>query len=204
MFYRWRVHHAPETRCYIIAMVPEPTPLAASTKPYVAEGNVSAIEIWNVTHPGPLHSLSWNTRPQRVSLLGTVEFAPPPVYDGHTQDAKELWTPTPMFDCSDDLVLTIEIACQDCRIEFEQTFDPPALGEKLHLTPHRYSTDFKPKHSICNNSNDSQLHRCTTATIPGFAFVVLMHKFVHFFPIPAHVHCSNPIRSHHSILASPI
>jgi hypothetical protein len=63
--------------CYITGWVSPSKDLIAGHKSYISEGNITSIEIWNLTAPEDrtkLKALSWNTRPTRVSLLGTVNF----------------------------------------------------------------------------------------------------------------------------------
>lgn len=129
MFFQWDIGSRPFDLCYIAAVVPRPEKLAQ--KSYTLSGDVSAIEIWNVTNPNPntrLRAISWNTRPERLSLLGTVNFT----YD-KPMDGWQLKSPTPRFDCPDGMY-TIEVACKDCRLEFTQVFSMPALGRYTH--PH--------------------------------------------------------------------
>lgn len=132
MFYRWSADHPPKTMCYILAAVPSASDLKDGNKSYLAEGDVGAIEIWNVTrHPSSFHSINWNTRPERVALLGTVNFTETvDTLDSAVEtDGKELRAPTPRFDCSGEFDLAVEIACKDCLLEFEQVFSSPPLGE---------------------------------------------------------------------------
>ena len=51
MFYQWRATHPELTMCYITALVPPPERMGS--KSYQASGDVSAIEIWNITSPTP-------------------------------------------------------------------------------------------------------------------------------------------------------
>ncbi|KAF9020770.1 hypothetical protein BDZ89DRAFT_957999 [Hymenopellis radicata] len=133
MIYQWRFNSS-WTRCYISGWVSPLEKLIQGGKSYSAEGDVTEIEVWNVDYPSDsnLPSLSWNTRPTRQSLLGTVNFTD---YDVQRQlfhsDGKELKSPTPLFECIDRRTITLEIACKACRLEFDQVFSDPALGTCL-------------------------------------------------------------------------
>lgn len=134
MFYRWNMKNAPHSQCYIWAVVPGQDTLKKGGKSYFSEGDLSAIEIWNVTSsPGPLSAVSWNTRPTRVSLLGTVNFTNhvDVLAGDNAVDGKQLRAPTPRFDCSGNSKITVEIACESCRLEYDQVFSDPALGASL-------------------------------------------------------------------------
>ncbi|GBE82096.1 hypothetical protein SCP_0404750 [Sparassis crispa] len=133
MFYHWRVKGSWPT-CYISGWVSPADKLGKAGKSYRVDGDVTAIEIWNVSSP-VTKSLSWNTRPQRLSLMGTVNFTARDVQNRYRfLDGQELRDPTPRFDCSDETDVNIEISCASCRLEFEQIFSSPALGfEVLEL-----------------------------------------------------------------------
>jgi hypothetical protein len=63
--------------CYLTGWVSAAEDLIAGHKSYISEGNVTSIEIWNLTSPEnskTLKTISWNTRQTRVTLLGTVNF----------------------------------------------------------------------------------------------------------------------------------
>ncbi|KAF7974626.1 hypothetical protein HWV62_11608 [Athelia sp. TMB] len=131
MFYRWKLKGRDSGKCYIWAVVPERSTLAKGGKSYYSEGDVTEIEIWNVTPS--IHkptSFSWNTRPLRQNLLGTVNFTTQPIphtgMDGY--DGKELKPPTPRLPCAGETTITLEIACKSCKLEFDQVFSDPALG----------------------------------------------------------------------------
>ncbi|KAJ7734438.1 hypothetical protein B0H16DRAFT_1207590, partial [Mycena metata] len=101
--------------------------LIAAHKSYSSEGDVTAIEIWNVTspeEPTALQSISWNTRPARVSLLGTVNFTSRSVED---LTGQELRAPTPRFGCLGYMEITVEVTSAACRLEFDQIFSSPPL-----------------------------------------------------------------------------
>jgi N-acetylglucosamine kinase-like BadF-type ATPase len=135
MIYHWKVKPGDWPRCYITACVALPDQLAAGNKSYTAEGDITAIEIWKVSTPqdsASLKTLSWNTRPERLSLLGTVNFtshyAQSQVPALHGQ---ELRWPTPLFDCSSMVDMAVEIACATCRLQFSQISSSPPLGQYL-------------------------------------------------------------------------
>jgi hypothetical protein len=124
MIYHWRANSS-WPMCYLTAWVSSPTDLLSGHKSYRAEGNVTGLEIWNVSAPtnrNALKSMSWNTRPARLSLLGTVDFT------DQRLDAQELKPPTPRFPCLGDTEITVEVVCSACQIEFEQVFSMPPLG----------------------------------------------------------------------------
>ena len=128
MFYHWTLKST-WSKCYIAAWVSSPEKLIESGKHYAAEGDVTAIEVWNVSSRNPLKEMTWNTRPRRLSLMGTVNFT---THDIQRQDpnleGQELKRPTPLFNCSGRMDLTVEIACTSCRLQFDQIFSDPALG----------------------------------------------------------------------------
>jgi hypothetical protein len=131
MIYNWRIKGT-QPQCYIAAWVTSADKLATGNKSYTTEGDVTAIEVWNVSTPADrksLKSMSWNTRPPRVSLMGTVNFTGQDVQNQTPElDGQELRWPTPLFNCSGMVDLTIEIACTSCRLQFDQVFSDPALG----------------------------------------------------------------------------
>jgi hypothetical protein len=131
MFYHWNVNTT-WPRCYISGWVSPFRKLVEGNKSYIAEGNVSAIEIWNVTSrtdPQLLKSMSWNSRPRRLSLMGTVNFTSHEIQNRIDHLAgQELKMPTPLFDCSSEVYLTVEIACKSCHLQFDQVFTDPPLG----------------------------------------------------------------------------
>ncbi|KAF7358196.1 hypothetical protein MVEN_00868100 [Mycena venus] len=76
MIYHWRLSST-WPMCYLTGWVSAAEDLIAGHKSYSSEGNVTAIEIWNLTSPEDsrtLKSISWNTRPARVSLPGHGQF----------------------------------------------------------------------------------------------------------------------------------
>jgi hypothetical protein len=128
MFYNWKVKSA-WSKCYITAWVSSPEQLIASGKHYTVEGDVTAIEVWNVSSRNSLEEMTWNTRPRRLSLMGTVNFTTHDVQNQDSSlDGQELKQPTPIFNCSGMVGLTVEIACTSCRLQFDQIFSDPPLG----------------------------------------------------------------------------
>jgi len=134
MFYHWKTKSA-WRRCYIAGWVSPPDRLVAGGKSYSAEGDVTAIEIWNVSAPADrrsLKSMSWNTRPQRLSLMGTVNFTSQLDQKRYRKlTGQQLKLPTPLFNCKGDVDLTVEVTCSACRLEFDQIFSDPPLGFEL-------------------------------------------------------------------------
>ncbi|KAJ7137852.1 hypothetical protein C8R44DRAFT_728052 [Mycena epipterygia] len=131
MIYHWR-SNSTWPKCYLSGWVSPVEQLIEGHKSYTAEGDVTAIEIWNVSTPpdrDALKTMSWNTRPARVSLLGTVNFTSRATQSrlGYL-DALEIKAPTPRFGCLGDTELTVEVVCTACRLEFEQVFSMPPLG----------------------------------------------------------------------------
>lgn len=133
MIYRWKRKGHRHGQCYLKAIVPNPATLRASGKSYQAEGDFREIEVWNVS--ALVHkptSLSWNTRPIRQNLLGTVNFTNQPALIGQATekgyDGKELRAPTPRIPCAGVTTITLEISCKSCRLEFDQIATDPALG----------------------------------------------------------------------------
>lgn len=131
MFYHWKLGgHWPT--CYISGWVSSHSELIAGNKSYMAEGDVTAIEIWNVSTPADrksLKTMSWNTRPERLSIMGTVNFTSDDIQKQTQElDGQELKWPTPRFDCRGRVDLTVEITCGSCHLKFDQIFSDPALG----------------------------------------------------------------------------
>lgn len=129
MFYRWNLRLPANSKCYIDAMVPSFSELVNGNKSYTGSGDLKKIEIWNVssTNPRSLKRISWNSRPNRISLLGTVAFIPGTSKKGY-MDGKELKPPTPLFECGGKSRVTVEIACRNCQLELQQVFSDPPLG----------------------------------------------------------------------------
>ncbi|KAJ7882328.1 hypothetical protein B0H13DRAFT_1452241, partial [Mycena leptocephala] len=130
MIYYWR-YNSTWSMCYLTGWVCAAEDLIAGHKSYISEGNVTSIEIWKLTSPEnskTLKTISWNTRPTRVSLLGTVNFTSVETQRGvEDLDGQELRAPTPRFDCLGDTQITVEVACNACRLEFDQIFSDPPL-----------------------------------------------------------------------------
>lgn len=143
MFYHWKIRSA-WPRCYVSGWVSPLKELVASNKSYIAEGDITAIEVWNVTSPidpQSLKTMSWNTRPKRLSLMGTVNFTDREVQNRIVDlTGKELKMPTPLFDCSNKMNLTVEIACKSCRLQFDQLFTDPPLGTYSAFHWHVYES----------------------------------------------------------------
>ncbi|KAJ7611060.1 hypothetical protein DFH06DRAFT_169895 [Mycena polygramma] len=134
MIYHWTINSRWQ-KCYVTGYVSAYDELLAAGKTYYrSEGDITSIEVWNLTPRKiqTLKTLSWNTRPERVSLLGTVNFTTVDVQRKVLElDGQELRAPTPRFDCIGDLQLTIEIVCTTCSLQFEQVFSSPPLGFEL-------------------------------------------------------------------------
>jgi hypothetical protein len=131
MIYHWRSNSS-WPKCYLTAWVSSAEDLIAGNKSYSAAGDVTALEIWNVStpaNPSSLKTMSWNTRPARIALLGTVNFTSRALQNRlHYLDAQELKDPTPRFDCLGDTEITVEVTCKECQLRFEQIFSMPPLG----------------------------------------------------------------------------
>jgi hypothetical protein len=131
MFYHWNVNTT-WPRCYISGWISPFEKLVEGNKSYIAEGNVSAIEIWNVTSrtdPQLLKSMSWNSRPKGLSFVGTVNFTSHEIQSRIDHLAgQELKMPTPLFDCSSEVNLTVKIACKSCRLQLDRIFTDSPLG----------------------------------------------------------------------------
>jgi hypothetical protein len=131
MFYHWKTNTS-WPRCYISSWVSASKQLVAGNKSYIAEGDVTAIEIWNITPPTDPTMMSWNTRPKRLSLMGTVNFTSREIQNQTPDlDGQELRSPTPLLNCRDEVDLTVEIACKSCRLQFDQIYTDPPLGFEL-------------------------------------------------------------------------
>ncbi|KAG1728484.1 uncharacterized protein EDB91DRAFT_1313711 [Suillus paluster] len=77
MFYQWQFGPSKFTSCYIDSVVPTLEDGLVANKTYTSSGTLTEIQIWNVTTPVEgTTSLSWNTRPQRIALMGTITFLP--------------------------------------------------------------------------------------------------------------------------------
>ncbi|KAJ6504618.1 hypothetical protein C8R47DRAFT_1209894 [Mycena vitilis] len=135
MVYYWRSNSS-WPKCYLTAWVSSPEELIANNKTgHTWEGDVTSLEIWNLSTPAirkSLKTMSWNTRPQRLSLLGTVNFTSRETQNrlGYL-DGQELREPTPRFGCLGDTEITVEVVCKACRLKFDQVFSMPPLGLEL-------------------------------------------------------------------------
>jgi len=132
MFYQWHMDASNFTSCYVAGVVPSLEERVSSNKTFTSTGSLAAIEVWSVATPprGELESLSWNTRPQRIGLMGTIAFMPEEemMTKLHREDGWQLSPPTPRFPCGEDKVYTIEVACSGCTLEFEQVLSFPPLA----------------------------------------------------------------------------
>jgi hypothetical protein len=143
MFYQWHLRSSKFTSCYIDSVVPTLRDGLAANKSYVSSGSLARVQIWNTTTP-PEHMkiLSWNTRPQRIALMGTVAFLPEKekIKQLKFEDGWQSQLPT-RFPCGEDATVSIEVACDGCRIEFEQLFSSPPLGERSGVGGLSFQTD---------------------------------------------------------------
>ncbi|KAJ7452974.1 hypothetical protein B0H11DRAFT_2072117 [Mycena galericulata] len=134
MIYHWRAKSS-WPMCYITAWVSPADDLIAGHKSYTSEGDVTSIQIWNLStpdNPKTLKTLSWSSRPPRESLLGTVNFTGLDIQRSDSDlDGQELRAPTPRFSCLGIKEITVEVACTGCHLEFYQIFSDPALGFEL-------------------------------------------------------------------------
>ncbi|OJA16843.1 hypothetical protein AZE42_03621 [Rhizopogon vesiculosus] len=130
MFFQWHLRRSKFTSCYIDSFVPTLEDGLAANKTYTSSGSLTQIQIWNVTTPEePMRSLSWNSRPQRIALMGTVAFLPEKekIKQLKLEDGWESLMPT-RFSCGEKAIVSIEVACEGCRLEFEQLFSIPPLA----------------------------------------------------------------------------
>lgn len=134
MFFQWHLGRSRFTSCYIDSIVPTVEDGLAANKSYTSSGSITEIQIWNVTTPAEgIMNLSWNTRPQRIALMGTVAFLPEKqkIEQLGLEDGWQSQLAT-RFSCENKAsVVTIEVACDSCRIEFEQLFSIPPLAFDL-------------------------------------------------------------------------
>ncbi|KAG1765971.1 hypothetical protein EV702DRAFT_1151015 [Suillus placidus] len=131
MFFQWHLGRSRFTSCYIGSIVPTVEDGLAANKSYTSSGPIPEIQIWNVTTPAEgMMGLSWNTRPQRIALIGTVAFLPEKekIEWLGLEDGWQSQLAT-RFSCGEEAsVITVEIAYNSGRIEFEQLFSV-LLGE---------------------------------------------------------------------------
>jgi hypothetical protein len=133
MFFQWHLGRSKFTSCYIDSIVPTIEDGLAANKTYTSSGSITEIQIWNVTAPERMTSLSWNTRPRRIALMGTVAFLPEKekIEQLGLEDGWQSQLAT-RFSCGKEAsVITVEVACDNCRIEFEQLFSIPPLAFDL-------------------------------------------------------------------------
>ncbi|KAF7298790.1 hypothetical protein MIND_00826600 [Mycena indigotica] len=141
MIYRWKTKSNWPT-CYLTGWVSPRAELSAGNKSYSARGDMTAIQVWLVeaTRSPNLDlsksGVSWNTKPHRISLLGTLNFTSHADQEGRSYlDGQELKPPTPRFPCLGQTEITVELAfgddCVGCRLQFEQVFSMPPLGFEL-------------------------------------------------------------------------
>ncbi|KIM89627.1 hypothetical protein PILCRDRAFT_812454 [Piloderma croceum F 1598] len=134
MFYQWHMPSSQFTSCYIDGFVPTPEEGRRVNKTYTSSGSLTTIQVWNVTTlTKRMENFSWNTRPQRIALMGTVAFLPEKERSDQLnyEDGWQLRAPTPRFACGEKATYTIEVACKGCKLEFEQIFSSPALAFDL-------------------------------------------------------------------------
>ncbi|EIM83720.1 uncharacterized protein STEHIDRAFT_159347 [Stereum hirsutum FP-91666 SS1] len=135
-FFRWSTSFQEYALCYITAFVSNASTLASSTKSFTSTGNISALEVWNVTSISSSQfksGFTWSTRPRRLNLIGTTNFS-----SEHAREGEMGWQlkpPTPRFECGGTRETMIEVACPEeaagCKLEFEQVFSEPALSFDL-------------------------------------------------------------------------
>ncbi|KAG2038445.1 hypothetical protein BDR03DRAFT_954815 [Suillus americanus] len=133
MFFQWHLSKRKFKSCYIDSVVLSPEEGLAANKTYTSSGSLTQIQIWNVTTPKKsMKSLSWNSRPQRIALMGTVAFLPgrEKIEQLELEDGWQSLMPT-RFSCGKKMTVSIEVACEGCRLEFEQVFSRPALAFDL-------------------------------------------------------------------------
>ncbi|KAJ6474218.1 hypothetical protein C8R45DRAFT_1103199 [Mycena sanguinolenta] len=119
MIYHWRIRSEWQI-CYIAGWVSPSKDLVAGHKSYISEGDVTSIQIWNVFAPEDrtaLKALSWNARPVRESLLGTVNFTS--IDTQGRLEGQQLRAPTPRFKCFGDTEITVEVVSSDPALGFE-------------------------------------------------------------------------------------
>ncbi|TFY69837.1 hypothetical protein EVJ58_g200 [Rhodofomes roseus] len=134
MFYQFRIKPNKFKWCYIDAVVPTPERGAEAGKFYTGSGNLLNIQVWNVSYPQQrMDSLSWNTRPERLELLGIVAWMPEKerMEKLDWEDGWQLKPQTPRFDCTEKKWFTFEMSCDNCTLEFEQIFSDPAMAFDL-------------------------------------------------------------------------
>lgn len=131
MFYQFRIKENNFQWCYIDAVVPTAEAAAKGGKSFVGSGDLYNIQVWNVSAPQKLESMSWNTRPERVELMGIVawldERARMKVLDW--EDGWQMKPQAPRFPCNGHKWMTFEVTCDNCTLEFDQIFSDPPMGK---------------------------------------------------------------------------
>ncbi|KAG1876333.1 hypothetical protein F4604DRAFT_1760997, partial [Suillus subluteus] len=120
-------------------LLPLPKMALRPTRPTPHLALSPRFKFWNVTTPTTsMKSLSWNSRPQRIALMGTVSFLPEKekIEQLQLQDRWQALMPT-RFSCGEKMTVSIEVACEGCELEFEQVLSFPPLGECKQLC-HRF------------------------------------------------------------------
>ncbi|KAH9924181.1 uncharacterized protein B0H18DRAFT_955577 [Fomitopsis serialis] len=137
MFYQFRMKPNAFKWCYVDAVVPTPERGAEAGKTFTGSGNLLNIQVWNTSYPQQrMEGLSWNSRPERLELLGTVSWMPEKerMEKLEWEDGWQLKPQTPRFDCSEKKWFTFEVSCDNCTLEFEQIFsDPPMAFDVLQI-----------------------------------------------------------------------
>jgi hypothetical protein len=130
--------------CYIESIIPTVEDGLVANKTYSSSGSITEIQIWNVTAPAErMTSLNWNTQPRRIALMGTVAFLPEKenIEQLGLEDGWQSQLAT-RFSCGKEAsFITIEVACDNCRIKFKQLFAIPLLGECGCVTGLNWQTD---------------------------------------------------------------
>ncbi|KAG1847091.1 hypothetical protein C8R48DRAFT_615858 [Suillus tomentosus] len=156
MFFQWHLGPSKFTSCYIDSIVPTIEDGLAANKSYTSSGSITEIQIWNVTTPVEgMTNLSWKTRPQRIALMGTVAFLPEKekIEQLGLEDGWQSQLAT-RFSCGKEAaVITVEVACNSCRLDFEQIFSVPPLGEYGGVTDPNWRTDLMMYHSFRPDGN---------------------------------------------------
>ncbi|KZT23566.1 hypothetical protein NEOLEDRAFT_537335 [Neolentinus lepideus HHB14362 ss-1] len=118
---QFRVHDYGLERCTLNVTIPSPSELGH--KPYLSSSNSQAIQVWRLADTdSPLRprTLSWRTKPARVTLMGTLNFAP-----GTSSYL-------PWFSCKSNSLQAFEFSCPDCSVRFKQDHAAPLLGVMMY------------------------------------------------------------------------
>lgn len=90
------------------------------------EGDTSTIEVWDVTlaHSFNAANVTWNNKPPRGPLLGTVSAA----FGTNTT--------TGPFRCMQGYPIMVELVCASpgCRVEFKEEDFLPRLGQSIQTS----------------------------------------------------------------------